>query len=160
MVTDANDSVQSEKATVAAGEGGEQQPQPGQQVGQQAGQQKLAEMEHQHGMRAATVRLPFVTARFEIPRAPSGSVHVGPLALPSPGKAAYYAGLGVLAVAEIIEWPVAVAIGAGTYVAQHTRAEEPTLPQLMRPPAKPAQADAGQGEPAEAEQREPVAAPA
>jgi hypothetical protein len=48
--------------------------------------------------------------------------------MPSPGKTAYYAGLGVLAVVEAVEWPVAAAIAAGTYVAQHTRAERSAMP--------------------------------
>ncbi|MGF7234657.1 MAG: hypothetical protein ACQSGP_06830 [Frankia sp.] len=52
---------------------------------------------------------------------------------PSVGKAAYYLGLGGLAVAEVIEWPIAVAIAAGTYVAQHTG------PRAATPREQPAQ---------------------
>ncbi|WP_235490456.1 hypothetical protein, partial [Frankia sp. AvcI1] len=72
-------------------------------------------------LRTATLRLPFVTAHFEVspPPAPGGQVRVGPLSLPSPGRTAYYLGLGTLAVVELIEWPVALAIAAGTYVAGH-----------------------------------------
>lgn len=36
--------------------------------------------------------------------------------LPSPREAAYYGGLALLAALEVIEWPVAVAIGAGAAV--------------------------------------------
>jgi hypothetical protein len=80
--------------------------------------------------RSLTLTLPFIRARFEVPRPSSGPFHMGPMTLPSPGKAIYYVGLGALVVAEIVEWPVAVAIGAGTYVAQHTRADEPALPHM------------------------------
>lgn len=83
--------------------------------------------------RTATVNLPFVTAEFRAPeihlpslpvRAPdrgdlSHAVSAIRTRLPSPGQAAYYAGLGVLGVLELIEWPVALAIGVGTAVAQH-----------------------------------------
>jgi hypothetical protein len=50
------------------------------------------------------------------------------MTVPSPGKTAYYAGLGALAVVQAVEWPVAAAIAAGTYVAQHTRAERSGMP--------------------------------
>ncbi|EIV91196.1 hypothetical protein [Frankia sp. QA3] len=72
-------------------------------------------------MRTATLRLPFVTAHFEVspPPAPGGQIRLGPLSLPTPGRTAYYLGLGTLAVVELIEWPVALAIAAGTYVAGH-----------------------------------------
>ncbi|WP_261558057.1 hypothetical protein [Frankia tisae] len=72
-------------------------------------------------VRTATLRLPFVTAHFEVspPTVPGSQVRVGPLSLPTPGRTAYYLGLGTLAVVELIEWPVALAIAAGTYVAGH-----------------------------------------
>lgn len=82
--------------------------------------------------RTATVRLPFVTAQFRAPEVHlprlSGreiSDAAGSVAsmLPPPGKLAYYTGLGALAAFEVIEWPVAVAIGAGTAVAQRARSE-------------------------------------
>ncbi|MCM3924262.1 hypothetical protein ND748_21655 [Frankia sp. AiPs1] len=65
--------------------------------------------------------MPFVTAHVEVspPPAPGGQVRLGPLSLAAPGRAAYYLGLGTLAVVELIEWPVALAIAAGTYVAGH-----------------------------------------
>jgi len=90
--------------------------------------------------RGATVRLPFLTARFELGRPAAaeaeaeaevvtvapGALEVlsaepaGPVPVVSPGKVAYYVGLGLLAAVEIIEWPVVAAIAAGTYVAQHS----------------------------------------
>lgn len=80
--------------------------------------------------RAATIRLPFFTARFEVPgRLAGDGWRLGPVSVPSPGKSVYYVGLGVLAVAELVEWPVAVAIAAGTYVAQHTRGASSALPR-------------------------------
>ncbi|WP_322779649.1 hypothetical protein [Frankia sp. Cas4] len=72
----------------------------------------------------ATLRTPFATARLEVPRAPGTSMKVGPVRLPSPAQTAFYLGLGALAVAEVVEWPIAAAIGVGTYVAQHSRGGE------------------------------------
>lgn len=70
-----------------------------------------------------TLRFPFLTARFEPTRQ---MINLPPglperVRLPSPVQAAYYAGLGALAVTQLVEWPVAAAIAAGTYIAQHTR---------------------------------------
>lgn len=92
--------------------------------------------------RTATVTLPFVTAEFRAPeihlpslpvRAPdrddlSGAVSAIRAHLPSPGQAAYYAGLGALGALQLIEWPVALAIGVGTVVAQHYGAAGRTGP--------------------------------
>ncbi|MER7206892.1 MULTISPECIES: hypothetical protein [Streptosporangium] len=41
--------------------------------------------------------------------------------LPPPERMVYYGGLGALAVAGLIEWPVAAAIGVGTVIAQRAR---------------------------------------
>jgi hypothetical protein len=96
------------------------------------------------------VNLPFVTATFRVPQFRAPQVKVPHLrvpeaidprplvsqargvatmfrsALPPPKQLAYYTGLGVLAAAEIVEWPVALAIGAGTVIAQHaSRAHQP-----------------------------------
>jgi hypothetical protein len=97
------------------------------------------------GPHTATVNLPFVTATFRAPQLRPPHVKVPQLrvpeaidprrlvsqvggaatvvrgALPPPKQLAYYTGLGVLAVAEIVEWPVALAIGAGTVIAQQGR---------------------------------------
>jgi hypothetical protein len=42
--------------------------------------------------------------------------------LPSPGRLAFYGGLGAAAVSGVIGWPVAVAIGAGTAIVRRARA--------------------------------------
>ena len=91
--------------------------------------------------KTATVNLPFMTAQFRRPAVHLPGRHQAGSAasrvktsLPSPVQMLYYTGLGALAVAEVVEWPVAVAIGAGTLVAQRTRrpqASEPAEP----PPA-------------------------
>ncbi|MEU4333068.1 hypothetical protein AB0F59_00410 [Micromonospora lupini] len=51
--------------------------------------------------------------RFELPM-------LGEVAVPPPDKIAYYAGLGVLAALQVIEWPLALVITAGHVLAdQH-----------------------------------------
>lgn len=45
---------------------------------------------------------------------------LGEVAVPPPDKVAYYAGLGVLAALQVIEWPIALVITAGHLLAdQH-----------------------------------------
>jgi hypothetical protein len=45
---------------------------------------------------------------------------VGDVAVPPPDRVAYFAGLGVLAAIQVIEWPLALVIGAGHLLAdQH-----------------------------------------
>ncbi|MEV5710339.1 hypothetical protein [Actinoallomurus sp. NPDC052274] len=48
---------------------------------------------------------------------------LGQVVLPPPEKLIYYAGLGLLAAFEVVEWPVALVIGAGHWLAdqQHRR---------------------------------------
>jgi len=75
-------------------------------------------------------RLPFMTARIEMEPPPTEGMRLGPLSLPSPKKTAYYLGLGALALVEVIEWPIAAAIAAGTYVAQHSRPDAPAMGPL------------------------------
>jgi hypothetical protein len=50
---------------------------------------------------------------------------MGPIKLPSPAQTAFYLGLGALAVTEVVEWPIAAAIGVGSYVAQRSRGSGP-----------------------------------
>ncbi len=80
--------------------------------------------------KTATLNLPFVTAEFRMPKlhlpgrrevADAGRTVVG--FLPPPSRLAYYGGLGMVAALGVIEWPVAVAIGAGTWIAQRGRRE-------------------------------------
>ncbi|WP_433127957.1 hypothetical protein ACQPWW_00105 [Micromonospora sp. CA-240977] len=45
---------------------------------------------------------------------------LGEVAVPPPDKVAYYAGLGVLAAFQVIEWPIALVVTAGHLLAdQH-----------------------------------------
>ncbi|WP_239341478.1 hypothetical protein [Frankia sp. CiP3] len=97
----------------------------------------------------ATLRTPFATAHIEVPRAPGTGMKMGPVRLPSPTQTAFYLGLGVLAIAEIVEWPIAAAIGVGTYVAQHSRADTSASQARRGPAARPA-ARPQQDQPAEA----------
>lgn len=83
--------------------------------------------------RTATVNLPFVTATFRQPELTLPAVRVPDRKdvdaavqtvqpyLPSPQQAAYYGALAALAAVELIEWPVALAIGAGTAVVQRAQ---------------------------------------
>ncbi|MEX5632717.1 hypothetical protein [Parafrankia sp. FMc2] len=96
------------------------QDQDGQGAAQSPAEQRGADAKERHETHSAMLRLPFLKARFEIPQSSGAPMHLGPMTLPSPEKTVYYVGLGLLAVAEVIEWPVAAAIAAGTYVAQHT----------------------------------------
>jgi hypothetical protein len=43
------------------------------------------------------------------------------LTLPPPDKATFYVGLGALAAVELIEWPVAMVVGVGHYLATRSR---------------------------------------
>jgi len=87
------------------------------------------------GPRTATVNLPFVTAEFRAPQLHMPHVpapHVGKHEvvaaaqtarsyLPEPRQALYYGGLALLAAVEVLEWPVAAAIGVGTALAGRAR---------------------------------------
>jgi hypothetical protein len=44
--------------------------------------------------------------------------------LPPRNRLLYYGGLGVAAVVGAIEWPVAIAVGAGLEIAQRSRQED------------------------------------
>jgi hypothetical protein len=48
----------------------------------------------------------------------------GTVTLPPPNRLLFYAGLGVLAAIEVIEWPVALIVGVGHLLAEqrHSRA--------------------------------------
>lgn len=84
--------------------------------------------------RTARVNLPFVTAEFRAPnvrmpemRMPNrddlnaAARRVGE-AIPSRKAALYYGGLAAVAVAGLIDWPVAAAIGVGTALASRGQA--------------------------------------
>ncbi len=102
--------------------------------------QATASSGRQAGSRTKTVNLPFVTATFRIPEMPEvrmpempempevrmpnrddmdAAVQTVQPYLPSAQQAAYYGGLAAIAAIELIEWPVALAIGAGTAMVQY-----------------------------------------
>jgi hypothetical protein len=73
------------------------------------------------------LNLPFVTAQFRkpdlhLPRLGRRKTGTGAVAAKarslSAAEIAYFAGLGLLAAVELIEWPVALAVGAGTALAR------------------------------------------
>jgi hypothetical protein len=96
-----------------------------------------------------TIRLPFLTVSLERPAEPSAkasphaarsSNRLGKLPLPeSVGgqRLLFYTGVAALGVAGVVEWPIAAAIAAGTYIAAKSRsaASQPTLEAV--PPAQP-----------------------
>lgn len=104
---------------------------------------ETSEHEEAPHRRTATVNLPFVTAEFRAPdihlpslpvHAPDRSDLTGAVStvrsrLPSPVQTVYYAGLGVLGVLELIEWPVVLAIGVGTALAQQQGGSRRTEPE-------------------------------
>lgn len=82
------------------------------------------------GRRTATVNLPFVTAEFRAPelRAPSReelreAARGARSMLPSRKSMLFFGGLAATAVAGVIEWPVAAAIGIGSALASQGSAD-------------------------------------
>ena len=81
------------------------------------------------GRRSATVNLPFVAAQFRVPdlHAP-GREELGRVAqgarsmLPSGKSMLFFGGLAATAIAGVIEWPVAAAIGVGSALASQGEA--------------------------------------
>jgi len=79
------------------------------------------------GERTGTLNLPFATVQWRLPefRMPTisrheleAAVNTVRSALPPPTQLAYYTGLGLLAVFEVVEWPVVVVAAAGTILVQ------------------------------------------
>lgn len=64
--------------------------------------------------RTAHLNLPGMSAEFHKPQL-----------LPPTDKLLYYGGLGAAAVLGVIDWPVAIAVGAGMAIAQRSRHEGP-----------------------------------
>ncbi|MCZ2525465.1 hypothetical protein [Streptomyces sp. HB2AG] len=126
--------------------------------------------------RSFTLNLPLVTMQFHSPQlskaqlqqraqaqmlkaqaAAAHAPHVPGMHLPKPHvpraeHVAYYGGLGALALLEVIEWPVAAAIGVGTAVAervgrtsgaQERPAAQEQAQQPAPPPSSPAAAASG-----------------
>lgn len=72
------------------------------------------------GWGLAGLRLPAVHVPLPSGREVLDVVRVAGSFLPERKRLVYYAGLGALAAGELIEWPVAVAIGIGTEVARRS----------------------------------------
>ena len=92
-----------------------------------------------------TLHLPLVTATVRPPHLPrvgrrelAGAAGVLRSLLPPPEEALLFAGLGVLTLVELIEWPVAVAVAAGTVVAQRTAGRRADTRLFLPTPADPA----------------------
>jgi hypothetical protein len=76
--------------------------------------------------RTAHVNLPLMSAEFRAPK-PGQLVHAAGSAtswLPPPDRLLYYGGLGTAAVLGVIEWPVAIAIGAGIAIMQRAHQQD------------------------------------
>ncbi|WP_416978641.1 hypothetical protein [Streptomyces sp. T028] len=76
------------------------------------------------------VPIPYVTPGDMFTRARSGTSR-----LPSPRKLAFYGALGAMAAVEVLEWPVALAIGAATEVI--TREQRGNIPREQRETQRP-----------------------
>jgi hypothetical protein len=150
MVSRASSPTRARTSSRETPNGGQVQEQEQEQNGQRAAhapaEQTGTGTEERREMHSAMLRLPFLTARFDVPQPSGRPMRLGPVTLPSPGKTAYYAGLGVLAVTEVIEWPVAAAIAAGTYVAQHTRTSRGDQPRGDQPRGDQARGDQPRGD--------------
>jgi hypothetical protein len=107
------------------------------------------------GVRTGTLTLPFATVQWRLPEFPmpvgrqelEAAVHKVREVLPPPTQLAYYAGLGVLAVFEVIEWPMVVVAAAGMIVVQrtvrrqdeHGKESDATASEKPAKPVKPAE---------------------
>ncbi|WP_157494668.1 hypothetical protein [Kutzneria sp. 744] len=102
---------------------GARSPDRGRETG--ASGQEVEKHVHEGGQRTGTLSLPFATVHWRLPefRVPGrqemdAAVHAVRSVLPPPSQLAYYTGLGVLAVFEVVEWPVVAVAAAGMIVAQ------------------------------------------
>jgi hypothetical protein len=78
--------------------------------------------------RTAHVNLPLMSAEFRAPQMPKPGQLVQAAGaatslLPPRDRLLYYGGLGTAALLGVIEWPVAIAIGAGIAIAQRSHQE-------------------------------------
>jgi len=77
--------------------------------------------------RTTTVRLPVFTVavtRHAVPASATGSgsgTRTAGTPASRAGKLAFYGGIAALGALEVVEWPVAVALGAGAYVVRRMR---------------------------------------
>jgi hypothetical protein len=86
-----------------------------------------------------TLHLPLVTLTLSRPSgaAKPGAAPPGPATAPGAASGGgqrllFYAGVAALGVAGVVEWPVAAAIAAGTYIAARTRPAAPPAPAPPR----------------------------
>ncbi|QRP50421.1 hypothetical protein [Amycolatopsis sp. FDAARGOS 1241] len=94
----------------------------------------------------ATVRLPFGAPEVKLPRLAlpardevTAVLDTARSFLPPPRQIVYFGALGVLTAVELIEWPVAVAIGVGTAVAGRGAESRAAKPEERTAPKKPAE---------------------
>lgn len=91
------------------------------------------------GEQALTIRLPFLTVSLTRPAGPptpqAAPRSTPTVELPASGRGPrllFYTGVAALGVAGVVEWPVAAAIAAGTYIASKARST-PTQPPSPGP---------------------------
>lgn len=82
-----------------------------------------------------TLRLPFMTATFtRTPARPATPAEPArPVAAVGPDERqrfAFYAGAAALGALEVVEWPVALLVAAGTYLAGRTKPSMPERPSV------------------------------
>lgn len=94
-----------------------------------------------------TIRLPFLTVSVARPagRPVTTPSQAGPRSTPTTGlpvapsgngpRLLFYTGVAALGVAGVVEWPVAAAIAAGTYIASRARTAPPRSPSPGPGPA-------------------------
>jgi hypothetical protein len=71
------------------------------------------------GLRIPVPHLSVTSIPVHLPKAPHVAVHRPHLSLSSPaGRVLWLGGLATVAAAGAIDWPVAVAVAAGTYIAE------------------------------------------
>lgn len=78
-----------------------------------------------HRRRGMTVTVPLTSLQIRIPPLPqvgipdiAAAAEKIRAAMPPAPELAYFAGLGLLGLFSVIDWPVALAVGAGTVIAQ------------------------------------------
>ncbi len=76
--------------------------------------------------RGTTLDLPGVSVRLsppELPQVAQDAVRKVRSVLPPPKQVAFYAGLGLLAALQVIEWPVAAVVGVGMALSGQEKAK-------------------------------------
>jgi hypothetical protein len=94
-----------------------------------------------HERRTARVDLPLMSAEFRAPQMPKPGQLVQAAGaatsfLPPRDRLLYYGGLGTAAVLGVIEWPVAIAIGAGIAIMERSHQERGGRTQNSAGPAE------------------------